>query len=62
MFHNIRCGMSAGDVSRSLLLGPRQQRQKPLRCAIGPYIVTTIFPRCLFASICSNALPISANG
>jgi hypothetical protein len=26
------------------------------------YIVTTIFPRCLFASICANALPISANG
>ena len=26
------------------------------------YSVTTILPRCLLASMCSNALPISANG
>ena len=30
--------------------------------SIGSYSVTTILPRCLLASMCSNALPISANG
>ena len=46
--------------------GPLTLRQTSALAACEPYAttdgVTTILPRCLLASMCSNALPISANG